>query len=483
MTGSPWLLPALILNTLAMVLVFGLSWLVLRQYPLPYFRWWVRGQGWSAVASIAGTAFGVATHLPWLSLLSIGSMTAISLCQMDTALAYRGRASARPWRWWLFGLMMLGSLGLVVAYGKLPEVFYLPAFLLLAVGQAMIAWAFWPRAGEAAGLGARVVAMVTGVWAVDSFFYPAVIGWQPAMLAPLTSLSGLLTITVGMGMIVHLLEQSLARERTLGHEVQEQNQALAQTLGELARTRSEAELYTTVAREQEALVRQIVHDLRNSTQALGLIAEAIEDEAAGNPRLQAHVGALERQLTFISNFLKQKLAWIVDRTAGRDPGTDVAPVFEALAQTFRPILASKGQRLEIEPPSAATPLRISPIELEQVLGNLLRNAHQHGPAGLTVRLWCAFSDGWATFYVADDGPGIPLALQATLGRGAPRQDGTGVGLRNVYHLVTLAGGSFGLVSSGAGGTTFHVALPLIAWGERGGPDQAPTQAGSSAILT
>ena len=59
MIDSPWLLPALILNTLAMLLVFGLSWLVLGRYPLPFFRWWVRGAGWLAVAGIAGTLYVV----------------------------------------------------------------------------------------------------------------------------------------------------------------------------------------------------------------------------------------------------------------------------------------------------------------------------------------------------------------------------------------------------------------------------------------
>ncbi len=465
MLDSPWLLPALILNTLAMVLVFGLSWLVLGRYPLPYFRWWVRSEGWRALSSAAGTLFSLYTHLPWLSLISIGGMVAGSLCLIDSALAYRGRTPARPWRWWLAGAMMALSALLVAVYGHLPEVFYLPAFMLLATGQATIAWAFWPRAGEPGGLGSRVVAIVTGVWAVDSFFFPAVLAWNPQLLAPLTSAAGLLTITVGMAMIVHLLERSLTREQTLGREVQEQNQALARTLGELAASRSETELYTTVAHEQEALVRQIVHDLRNSTQALGLIAEAIEDDAGDNPQMQAHVGALERQLTFISNFLKQKLAWIVDRTGGRDVGTDVAPVLEALDVTFRPIMASKCQTLEIEPPvGTATPLRISPIELDQVLGNLVRNAHQHCASGARVRLWCAFSDGWAIFHVVDDGPGIPAARQAALGRTPPREDGTGVGLRNVYDLVTRAGGSFGVVSTGGSGTTFHVTLPLVAWG-------------------
>ena len=465
MIDSPWLLPALILNTLAMVLVFGLSWLVLGRYPLPYFRWWVRSEGARAVASAAGTLFAVYYHWPWLSLASIGGMMVGSLCLIESALAYRGRSPTRPWPWWIAGALMALSTGLVALYGHLPEVFYLPAFLLLAFSQAMIAWAFWPRQGETVGLGGCVVAIAVGVWAVDSVVYPAVIAWDAHMLAPLTSISGLLAITVGMGMIVHLFEQSLAREKSLGSEVNEQNQALARTLGELARSRSETELYTTVAREQEALVRQIVHDLRNSTQALGLIAEAIEDDAADNPRLQAHVGALERQLTFISNFLREKLAWIVNRTGTREHGTDVAPVFEALDVTFRPILASTRQHFVVTPPpGAASPLRVSAIELEQVLGNLIMNAHQHGPADVTVRLWCAFSDGWAIFYVADDGPGIPLALQGSLGRTAPRSDGTGVGLRNVYDLVTRAGGSFGVVSSSEAGTTIHVSLPLVAWG-------------------
>jgi signal transduction histidine kinase len=228
-----------------------------------------------------------------------------------------------------------------------------------------------------------------------------------------------------------------------------------------------------IAREQEALVRQIVHDLRNATQAISLIMEDVEAAAGGNPRVEQSLAAMDRQVRFISNFLKEKLAWIVDRRPAPG-GTELAVAFEALQATFAPIFASKDQAFVLEPAPAAA-LRLSPVQFEQVVGNLLRNAHQHCPPGTRVRLWTAISDGWATVYVSDDGPGIPLAAQGGLGRSAARANGTGIGLANVHDLVTAAGGLFGLVSEEGRGSTFYATLPLAWWGLR-----APGESASAA---
>jgi signal transduction histidine kinase len=277
--------------------------------------------------------------------------------------------------------------------------------------------------------------------------------------------SALLHLGLGIAMIVHLFEQSQVSELALGRQLAQTNQELLRTVAALTDSRSQAEMSQTIAREQEALVRQIVHDLRNATQAISLITEDLEEAVEDNPKAAQSLAALDRQVRFISNFLKEKLAWIVDRRPAPGGGTEVAVAFEGLQATFGPIFASKGQTFSLEPaPSAA--LHLSPVQVAQVVGNLLQNAHQHCPPGTRVRLWTAISDGWATFYVSDDGPGIPLALQGTLGRAARRADGTGVGLANVHDMVTEAGGLFGVVSEEGRGSTFYVTLPLDWWGLR-----------------
>jgi signal transduction histidine kinase len=236
-----------------------------------------------------------------------------------------------------------------------------------------------------------------------------------------------------------------------------------------AAAHSERILAEEVAKEREALIRQIVHDLRNSTQAISLINEEIESVGADRPEILLGVSAIDRQISFISNFLKEKLAW-VKNSQGR-PALIPTELDAALAQIeaqFGPLFATHGQTLVIEPVPKGEQLTISEVQLDQILGNLLDNAQKYTPPGSKIRLWVALSDGWATLYVSDDGPGIPLEFQPKIGqlgfRGSDATEGSGIGLANVKKLVNSAGGLFGFTSRPGKGSTFFVSLPTTRWG-------------------
>ncbi|HEY9721870.1 MAG TPA: HAMP domain-containing sensor histidine kinase [Oscillatoriaceae cyanobacterium] len=465
MLNSAWLIPALVLNTFAMTLVFGLSWLVLRRYPLPFFRPWVWSEGCRTLSSVFGTVCAAYAPTPILMFLTVAGTLYGSLFLMESARAYRGDEGPWPSARALLGICLLLSFGLAVAFHDFAAIAFLPAFVALSGAQLWSAYAYWPKGSAPAGIGARTVAVGSLLWGVEWLPYPLIIAFAPRLLSLSTILSSLLAITVGMGMIVHLLELSNRREQDTATHVRATNDQLVTTLNALSASRSETQLYTEMAKEQEALVRQIVHDLRNASQAMSLILEEMEDEAQGQPRLMGLLNALDRQVSFISTFLKQKLAWIADRQAPSAHHTTLPPVLKSLESTFAPMLAGKRQTLAIEPPREPSEVGISAIELEQLLSNVLSNAHRHCPPETHVRLWTALSDGWITLYIADDGPGISLEQQALIGRMAPRADGTGVGLRNVLDLVQRAGGTMGFSSEAGRGTTFHVTLPLLSWGQ------------------
>ena len=238
---------------------------------------------------------------------------------------------------------------------------------------------------------------------------------------------------------------------------------------EEARARMQIIRAQAAAQEREVLLRQIVHDLRNATQAMSLVVEDMELGIGPNPAVQAGLGILNNQITFISNFLKEKLAWMAQ---GERPGPgEVARlprVFAALEDRFGPAARAKHQRLIVSAPEPVD-IALSQVQLEQVLGNLLDNAIKFTQAHGEIRVRADVSDGWVTIYVSDTGPGIPLAVRPHLGevgqRGHHAIDGAGLGLSNVRQLVTRAGGLFGCTSSENTGTTFHVSLPSTLWGK------------------
>jgi two-component system OmpR family sensor kinase len=104
--------------------------------------------------------------------------------------------------------------------------------------------------------------------------------------------------------------------------------------------------------------------------------------------------------------------------------------------------------------------------LHQILGNLLANARTHTPPGTSVTVTLGTDDtGAAVLTVADDGPGIPAALQPEVferfARGdssrSRREGSTGLGLAIVAAVVKAHGGTIELYSV-PGATKFTVRL-------------------------
>jgi two-component system, OmpR family, sensor kinase len=105
-------------------------------------------------------------------------------------------------------------------------------------------------------------------------------------------------------------------------------------------------------------------------------------------------------------------------------------------------------------------------QLRQVLGNLLRNALVHTPAGTPVEV-SVVSDGGVRLEVRDHGPGLPTGDPAALferfwraegGRERGRA-GAGLGLAIVAAIVDAHGGRVAAANAPEGGAVFSVWLP------------------------
>jgi len=95
----------------------------------------------------------------------------------------------------------------------------------------------------------------------------------------------------------------------------------------------------------------------------------------------------------------------------------------------------------------------------RVLANLLRNA---ADAGATcARVSAGAERGVATIDVADDGPGLPDSVRATLFHPftrSTRHDGAGLGLAIARDLTLAHGGEIALAATGPDGTVFRLTL-------------------------
>jgi len=106
-------------------------------------------------------------------------------------------------------------------------------------------------------------------------------------------------------------------------------------------------------------------------------------------------------------------------------------------------------------------------DLRQVVGNLVRNALVHTPAGTPIALTVTGEDGHVRLEVRDHGPGLPDGRAADLFDRFWRKEagrtrgagGAGLGLAIVAGVVAAHGGEVSASNASGGGASFVVRLP------------------------
>ena len=95
------------------------------------------------------------------------------------------------------------------------------------------------------------------------------------------------------------------------------------------------------------------------------------------------------------------------RTTLQMEDLDLRDVVKASAEATRPLFDSKGQHLSMHLPEAYCSVRGDKQRLEQVLLNLLSNAHKYSPSGSRVAIRVTRAGSECVVSVRDNGPGVP----------------------------------------------------------------------------
>lgn len=216
-------------------------------------------------------------------------------------------------------------------------------------------------------------------------------------------------------------------------------------------------------------VATVSHELKTPLTGVQLAVHVLLEEVVGplTPKqtellLEARTGA-DRLLALVHQLLA--LAKLEDdrRAFDRQP-TDPGTLLRTAADAVASRAEDKHVAVTVVAPPDLPPVAVDPARFGQALNNLLDNAVTHTPAGGTVTLTAATSDGLVSLVVADTGVGIPPAdlphvferFFRVSGRDAP---GTGLGLAIVREVVEGHGGSIRCESAVGNGTSFVITLP------------------------
>jgi signal transduction histidine kinase len=223
------------------------------------------------------------------------------------------------------------------------------------------------------------------------------------------------------------------------------------------------------------LAASVMHEINNPSQAIADLVYLIAKEADYPDRVRARAVQIEEQLVRIQYIARQTLSFF--RDTPRSQTKDLVPLVETALRYHSALLVEKRIQLRKDLPDILLG-SVFAGEFLMLVSNLVRNAAEALPAGgiLSVRLRA--SGGNARLSVADNGRGIPRAMQARLFEAfqSDKADaGNGLGLWICKTIVDKHGAQIRWRSCTEGrtqGTTFSVVLPLSglmgneAFGER-----------------
>jgi PAS domain S-box-containing protein len=241
---------------------------------------------------------------------------------------------------------------------------------------------------------------------------------------------------------------------------------------ERARLRSEQD----ASRAKDEFLAALSHELRTPLTAVigwtNVLEKGPHDAALTARGLSIIARNAAAQLRLVEDMLD--VSRIVTRRleVTRAP-VDLGATVRAAADAADPLASEAGIHLEVVIADAALTVLGDAGRLQQIVGNLLRNAIKFTPRGGRIDVGLDRAADQARIRVADTGEGISGDLlpyvfepfrQSESSRHRSR-GGLGLGLSIVKHLVEVHGGTVTAESGGSGqGATFTVLLPLV--GER-----------------
>jgi signal transduction histidine kinase/CheY-like chemotaxis protein len=269
-------------------------------------------------------------------------------------------------------------------------------------------------------------------------------------------------------------EELLDANRLLNQRVDESTQELATAIDE----RHKSELGLARAQKMEAIGRLaggVAHDFNNVLTGIMGSASFLADSLPNSSREQREeIEEIVKGADRAARLTAQLLS-LARGGFSRPTQIDVNRRLQQLAHLMRRALG-EANHLEVVPADALCVVFMDPTQFDQLVMNLVLNAkdasrpgqsivvtvEREAPSSKEARVNMAADV--MTLRVRDEGSGMPSDVKDRIFEPfftTKGERGTGLGLSTCFGIVERAGGSIGVESEPARGSTFTVRLPVV----------------------
>jgi signal transduction histidine kinase len=235
--------------------------------------------------------------------------------------------------------------------------------------------------------------------------------------------------------------------------------------------RKRAERLQELAQIRSDFLLTVSHELRTPLTAVKTSAEMLleeDDSPAESPRgqlIRGIVQGVNRLNTLISDLVSMARLNNSQLQLNLEP-VGTGEMVSAACNLIRPLVQTKRQTLDVHSDGRGPKVLVDQRRFEQILVNLLSNAHRFTPAGGRISVGVREEGDEVIIAISDSGPGIPEHERQVIfepfyrgreGSGRRVPGGMGMGLAIAKSLAELHGGRI-WVESGQGGSTFFLAV-------------------------
>lgn len=225
-----------------------------------------------------------------------------------------------------------------------------------------------------------------------------------------------------------------------------------------------------LSRLQNDFVSKVSHELRTPLTSIRLFSETL---ALGrtDPRSQEKcIQGLERETARLQALIDRLLDWGRMESGHREfdlRKTDVQSIVETAVGAVRPMLDHVGASLTVHMSERPIDVVADRGAVSDALLNLLTNACKYGGTKAVITLRVVEASDAIRIEVQDNGKGIPptehkrifLKFYRVDDRLAREQEGSGLGLSIVKHVMRAHKGKVELSSTPGQGSTFTLVIP------------------------